>query len=580
MPARSDKKHLHPGIYEAQDRLRQGRMSRREFLRIATLLGASVPTAYVLAACGAPATPTTAATQAVAGATAAPTIAPTAAAAAIKRGGTIRVGTQVKAIDHPARYSWIGFDANITRMVNEYLTETDNQNVTHPYLLESWEASDDLKTWTLKLRQGIQWFKDGKDFEEFVGDHVKFNFDQWLNPDTGSSITGLWTGFLTIDNVEVKDKYTVLLHLDNPKLDVPESLFHYPAQILHPSFDGDISSGKNAGTGPMTLAEFKVGERAKTVRREGYWQKGADGKPLPYVDAIEHIDLGNDQTAAVSALQAGQIDNIYDPRVDTFLALRNDSKIKVYPIGSSQVRVLRFRVDLDPWKNNDVRLAVKKVQNRQKILDQAYFGEGLLGHDTHASPVHPEWAPIDVPAYDPDGAKALLTKAGQEGLSFKISVGTGWTDIVAYIENLAEDAKAAGINIELDTMPNNAYWDLWTETPVGVTPWTHRPLAVMVLPLAYIAGPDGKPVAWNESRWVDEEFTKLLLQAQGTLDVEARRAIMEKLEVIQRDRGSIGIAWWQNVWEVWNPAFQGVQPHPTAYNLWRDVWYDPDKAGG
>jgi peptide/nickel transport system substrate-binding protein len=127
-------------------------------------------------------------------------------------------------------------------------------------------------------------------------------------------------------------------------------------------------------------------------------------------------------------------------------------------------------------------------------------------------------------------------------------------------------------------MPNNAYWDLWTETPVGVTPWTHRPLAVMVLPLAYIAGPDGKPVAWNESRWVDEEFTKLLLQAQGTLDIEARRAIMEKLEVIQRDRGSVGIAWWQNVWEVWNPAFQNVVPHPTAYNLWREVWFDPDKA--
>jgi peptide/nickel transport system substrate-binding protein len=279
--------------------------------------------------------------------------------------------------------------------------------------------------------------------------------------------------------------------------------------------------------------------------------------------------MGNDQTAAVSALQAGQIDNIYDPRVDSFLALRNDPKVKVYPIGSSQVRVLRFRVDLDPWTNNDVRLAVKKVQNRQKILDQAYFGEGLLGHDTHASPVHPEWAPIDVPEYDPEGAKALLAQAGQENLSFKISVGTGWTDIVAYVENLAEDAKAAGINIELDTMPNNAYWDLWTETPVGVTPWTHRPLAVMVLPLAYIAGPDGKPVAWNESRWVDEEFTQVLLQAQGTLDVEARRALMEKLETIQRDRGSIGIAWWQNVWEVWNPAFQGVEPHPTAYNLWR-----------
>ncbi len=567
MTARSDRR-IHPGALEAQEQLRQGRMSRREFLRLATLLGVSLPAAQVLAACGAPAT----ATQAPA--TSAP------AAAAVKRGGTLRVGNNVKAIDHPARYEWIGPDANITRFVNEYLTETDNKNITHPYLVEKWDASDDLKTWTLHLRQGIQWFKDGKDLEEFVADHVKWNFEQWLNPDTKSSILGLWTGFLTTANIEVKDKYTVVLHLDNPKLDVPENLFHYPAQILHPSFDGDISSGKNAGTGPMTLAEYKVGERARTVRREGYWQNGVDGKPLPYLDAIEHIDLGNDQTAFVAALQAGQIDTIYDARVETFLALRDDPKIEIYAVGSSTVRVMRFRTNLEPWNDNNVRLAVKKCQNRQKILDQAYFGEGLLAHDTHVSPVHPEWAPIDVPPYDPDGAKALLDKAGKAGLSFKIAAATGWTDVVAYAENLKEDAKAAGINIEIDAMPINDYWNVWNDdkAPVGITPWVHRPLAVMVLPLAYVAGPDGKPVPWNESNWVDQEFSDLLQKAQGLLDVEARRAVTKQLEEIQRDRGSIAIAWWQNLWEVFNPAFQNVNAHPTQYNLWREVWYDPDKA--
>jgi peptide/nickel transport system substrate-binding protein len=59
-------------------------------------------------------------------------------------------------------------------------------------------------------------------------------------------------------------------------------------------------------------------------------------------------------------------------------------------------------------------------------------------------------------------------------------VGTGWTDVVAYIENLKETAKDAGFDIQLDTMPNSSYWDKWTETTVGVTPWTHRPLAVKV----------------------------------------------------------------------------------------------------
>ncbi len=554
----SDRKdQFHPGVYDAQAQLKRGRLSRREFLRLATLLGTSLPAAQVLAACGTPATQAPAATSA-----------PT---SAIKRGGTIRVATRVPAVDHPARFSWV-YDANQFRHIFEYLTETDRDNITTPLLLESWSASDDLKTWTLNLRQGVKWTNG----DEFVSDHVVFNFKEWLNPDVGSSILALWEGFLTVNDIEVVDNHTIRLNLANPKLDVPETLFHYPAQIIHPSFDGDITTGKNASTGAYTLAEYKVGERVRIVRRDGYWRNGADGQPLPYLDAMEFIDLGEDQTAMVAAMEAGQVDNIYDASADTFLAVRNNSKIKVIGVPTSQVDVLRMRVDLEPWNDNRVRMALKKSQNRQKIMDQAWFGEGLLGHDIHVAPVHPEFAPMDVPAYDPDGAKALLTEAGMDSLDLEVAVGTGWTDIVAYAETLREDAKAANINITLNTMPNDAYWGVWTEVAVGITTWTHRPLAVMVLPLAYIGDSAGKPVPWNESRWVDEEFSQLLLKAQGTFDLEARRAIMKDLQRIQNERGSIAVAWWKNKWEVINPAFQNVDGHPTNYNLWHEVWYDPD----
>jgi len=566
---------VHPYIPEAYDMLKTGRISRREFLRMATLLGMSVGAATIAAQCGAPGPAQPAATEAPAsgGEAAAPTEEAAAATGAIKRGGILKVAIQVPACDHPARFSWVT-DSNEFRLVFEYLTETDKDNITHPYLLESWQASDDLKTWTLNLRKGIKWTNG----DEFIAEDVVFNFKEWLNPDVGSSILGLWEGFLTTNDIEVVDDYTVKLNLAQPKLDVPENLFHYPAQIMHRSFDGDITTGKNPSTGPYVLEEYKTGERVKIKAREDYWQMGEDGQPLPYLDGIEFIDLGNDQTAATTALQSGQVFSVYDVTPDSFLTLRDDPNIVLQPITTAQCRVLRMRVDLDPWKDNNVRLALKKCQDRQKILDQAYFGEGLLAHDTHVSPVQPEFAPMDVPEYDPEGAKKLLEEAGfADGLDVKISVGTGWTDIVSYIETLQEDAKAAGINITLDTMPNSSYWDLWTETTVGVTPWTHRPLAVMLLPLAYIADSEGKPVPWNESRWVDEEFSQLVQKAQGTLDVEARRAIMADLQRIQSERGSIGIAWWQNIWRVTNPAIQNVEPHPTDYYLWREIWLDMDK---
>ena len=192
-----------------------------------------------------------------------------------------------------------------------------------------------------------------------------FNFNEWLKPETKSSILGLWEGFLKPEGVQKVDDHTVKLMLDGAKLDVPETLFHYPAQIMHRSFNGDLTTLKNPGTGPMKLDEFKVGERVVVSKRDGYWQNGADGKPLPYLDGIEYIDLGNDQTAYVAALQSGQIDTIYDPTVDTYLALKDKAGVVIEPITTSQVRVLRMRVDQDPWKDNKVRQAFKLTQDRE-----------------------------------------------------------------------------------------------------------------------------------------------------------------------------------------------------------------------
>src|SRR5262245_9263153 len=319
--SRRDEK-LHPAVPELQEQLRQGRISRREFLRVTTLLGVSAPLASFLAACGgAPVQPGTqaptsapapaAATAAPAAPTAAPaeaapTAAPAAAGGGIKRGGVLRVGIQVPAVDHPARFSWV-FDSNEFRQVYEYLTETGADNITRPYLLEKWDVNDKLDVWTLHLRQGIKWSNG----DDFTSEDVLFNFKEWLKTETKSSILGLWEGFLKIENVKAVDQYTVQLMLDGPKLDVPETLFHYPAQIMHRSFNGDLTTLKNPGTGPMKLDEFKVGERVKVSKRDGYWQNGADGKPLPSLVGIDYIDRGTAQTATASPRLGGKSATYY-----------------------------------------------------------------------------------------------------------------------------------------------------------------------------------------------------------------------------------------------------------------------------
>ncbi|MBN1658723.1 MAG: ABC transporter substrate-binding protein [Anaerolineae bacterium] len=568
---RQKRDEVHAYIPELKELYRQGRISRREFLRTATLLGVSFASASAfLTACGATPEPTAVPT-AVPQATAVPQPTTAPAPATPTRGGSLRVASRVQKVTHPAQFSWIS-PSNQLRQVAEYLTYYGVDNVARPYLLESWQASDDLLTWTLNLRQGLK-HNNG---DEFNAADVVFTMNEWLKEDVGSSMLGLIGGYLSATNIEQVDDYTVVLHLTQPEIGVPEHLFHYPAMVLnHRTFEGDFIQAPH-GTGPYTLEAYSEGERVLIKRRTDYWQNGKDGEPLPYLDEMEFIDMGEESSAWIAAIQAGEVDYLDlgdNVSPDFYLALKDDPGVIVAGVPTAISRVLRMRVDLDPWTDNKVRKALKLCQNHEKILNLAYFGQGLVGEDVHVYENHPEYCDIPVPPYDPDQAKQLLAEAGYpDGLDVQIAVGTGWPDIVSYAEILKEDAAPAGFNITLNTMPNNQYWEQWTEVDLGVTPWSHRPLGTMTLNLAYTADADGNPAAWNESRWVDPEFSELLTQANGTLDVEARRQIFCDLEQIQLDRGSIGIPYWMNIWMVNRQNVKDVMPHPNIYMLFNETW--------
>jgi peptide/nickel transport system substrate-binding protein len=291
---------------------------------------------------------------------------------------------------------------------------------------------------------------------------------------------------------------------------------------------------------------------------------------------MEFIDMGREMSPQIAAIKAGEIDMIDlsdSGGTDVYQTLKGDPNITILPSTTGQTRLLRMRVDMKPWSDNRVRMALKLCQHREKILALAYFGQGMQGHDFHVSPIHPEYCEKPVPKYDPEKAKQLLKEAGYpDGLEVNLAVGSGWSDVVRYAEVLKEDAAPAGLRINIETMPTSQYWEKWTEVDLGITPWTHRPLGTMVLNLAYIADDEGKPVPWNETRWVDQEFSQLLEQANGTLDVDERRKIFCKLEDIQMSRGPIGIAWWRNVWMVMRNSVQGAEGHPTLYMLFNKVW--------
>ena len=530
----------------------KGKLSRREFIRFAGLLGVSAAAASQMAGLAFP---------------------KKLFAATPRRGGVLKISQQVQKIDHPARYSWL-MPSNSMRMVFEYMTLTDEKNITHPYLCESWNASDDLKTWTFNVRKNVK-FNNG---DAFTADDCIFTISQWLDKNVQSSLLGLVGAYLDPTGIEKVNDYQFKLHLKRAEIAIPEHFFQYTAQVLnHKTFEGDMKKAPH-GTGPYTIATYKEGEICSLKARKDYWQKGADGKPLPYLDGIDFIDMGGELAPQIAALQSGEIhliDTSDNPGPQVMMAVKDDTHINVMPVTTATTRLLRMRVDVKPWTDNKVRQALKLCQHREKILSLAFMGEGMEGQDFHVYPLHPEYCEKPVPKYDPEKAKALLAEAGYpKGIDVSIAVGSEWTDVVRYAEILKQDAQSAGIRINIQTMPTSQYWEKWTEVDLGITPWTHRPLGTMVPNLAYVADDTGKPVPWNETRWVDKEFSEILAQASGTLDVAERKKMFCKLEQIQMDRGSIGIAYWMNTWMCPSKKLKNVAAHPNLIFLFNEAWLE------
>jgi len=544
------RERLHPAILDLQSDLRRGKMSRREFLRLATLLGTSVATAGVLAGCGP-----------LAGTSDAP------AEVMPKRGGTMRIGTALQPFDHPARLSWVEA-GNQLRQVAEYLTETGPDNLTRPWLLERWETDDEVKTWTLFLRQGIT-FNNGT---ELTADDVIFNFGQWLDPDVGSSMAGLMS-YLHRQDIEKVDDYTIRLHLAEPQIGVPEHLFHYPGLILPRSFEGDFIE-QPIGTGPFTLETYEPGQQAIFKRRPDYWRLGADGQSLPYLDEL--IYLGLDPDARLAAMQGGAIDTLFVPRPSDWQELQYAPDLAIQDVRTAETFVLRMRVDQEPWSDVRVRQALKLCQDRAKILEISYSDQGDLALDAHVAPIHPAYCDRPIPKYDPERARALLAEAGYpDGLQVKLTTKNdlGEPKIARLLQKLAAEG---GFDIDLNIVEPARYWSQWTDVNLGLTVWGHRPLDTMVLALGYTADEQGRPVAWNETHWVDAEFTDLLRQAERTLEVEVRRQLMCQIEDLMQERGPIGISYWRKTWNITRLEFKNVKAHPTGYDLFYDVWKDSD----
>ncbi|MDR0810077.1 MAG: ABC transporter substrate-binding protein [Gemmobacter sp.] len=560
-----------PLVHLLKHQLDSGKIDRRHFLRLAVTVGASIAAASTMAGLPLPA-------YAQDGNLPFPPADPNA-----RKGGILRIGQRIAKLDDPALYSW-NDGANQSRPITEYLTLVGPDNVARPMLLESWEASEDLRTWTLHVRKGVMWHNG----DELIAEHVAFNLRRWSDSKLGSSNIGL-SSFTALSTetgekdekgkamraptegaVEVVDSHTLVLHMSRPVLSLPQDCAEYPTQIVHPSFAAPFSDNP-IGTGPYTLAELAVGERCILKRIT----KTTDGKDFVYwggdvyLDEIHYINYGDDNQPV--ALGSGAVDAIYELTADQVELARSFDGLTITSTATAQTLCCRMQVDTAPFDDIRVRQAIVKAVDNNLIRELVFPDGAVTAYNFHVAPIQPEYFELPPLVRDVEGAKALLAEAGHgDGLTLTIDVGNTdgpWQQAVC--ESIRDQLADAGITLNVNVLPTTKFWEIWTKTPMGATSWAHRPLGVMTLGLAYRSG-----VPWNESHFSSAEFDAALTEAESVLDADARRVKMEKVQRILQDNAIMIQPLWRPVFTACTDRVHGYTAHPSRQFHVNRVWME------
>jgi len=200
-------------------------------------------------------------------------------------------------------------------------------------------------------------------------------------------------------------------------------------------------------------------------------------------------------------------------------------------------------MDVPPFDNNHVRLALKLGLDREQMLKTVLRGHGALGNDHPISTANRYHADLAQRHYDPDRAKWHLKQAGMSSVKVSLSAAdaafAGAVDAaVLYKENAAK----AGIDINVVREPDDGYWsDVWLKKAWCAVYWGGRPTEDWMFSTAYARG-----VPWNDTHFDHARFNELLVAARTELDEFKRGAMYAEMQRIVRDEGGVVVPLFAN----------------------------------
>ncbi|MEC7417670.1 MAG: ABC transporter substrate-binding protein, partial [SAR324 cluster bacterium] len=255
-------------VNSLQQMHRDGRINRRDFLKVMGALGFSAMAANELLT------------------------ASTVLAGTPVKGGTAIFANNIHGPDDQMDPIVFTSGIDYTRGIVTYngLIQILDDMSLHPELAEEWSANSNATEFTFKIRKGVR-FHDGS---KFSADDVVWSMNRHLGKDSASVAKSF---FANITEWKKVDQYTVKAMLSSPDSDLPIKLGEKQCKIVKKD---TVDFTKGNGTGPFRLVSFEPGVKSLHTRNEDYWREGAN------LDGIE-VTAITDPTARVNALIAGNV---------------------------------------------------------------------------------------------------------------------------------------------------------------------------------------------------------------------------------------------------------------------------------
>lgn len=342
--------------------------------------------------------------------------------------------------------------------ISDTLFSLDSKFTPQPQMVGRWSISDDKKTYTFELRDGLAWH-DGTPVT--AADCVA-SIRRWGEVASGGQLI-----MARAKDISKKDNKTFTIALKEPLALLIDILATPIAPCLFIMREKDASRPAteqvitNIGSGPFKFNEAlaKPGASFTYDRNEKYVprKETPDGFAGGKIVKVERVIWENipDQQTALAALQSGEIDYVEKPPFDLFSVIESDPNLELQVLDKNGMDMcLRMNFLQKPFDNVKARQAMLYLIDQEAFM-RAAFGEpkyfntvtSIFGNGTLVS--NDENTGWLKKGGDTETAKQLFKEAGYAGEKVVILQPTN----IQYISNaaqlLAATLRKIGVNAEL-----------------------------------------------------------------------------------------------------------------------------------